>query len=242
MQDRYAGDIGDYIKLALLRLLSPGRKLGVAWYLVPDEDHNADGRHISYLNSPGRWRHLDPPLFDGLAKMVARKRSTKALEAHLSEDTVFASEPLAMQSLEARDRSEARATWFERTLDTLSACDLVFADPDNGLVDDEKRRRRDRDFGKKLPLAEVTALAAGRTAVIYHHNSRRKGGHDAEVNAWLEQIGERTIAVRATAFSCRTFFLVNPDRQIADRTKAFCDRWANYRVRDHGSLTHLSRT
>lgn len=29
MQDRYAGDIGDYVKLALLRSLSDGHRLGV---------------------------------------------------------------------------------------------------------------------------------------------------------------------------------------------------------------------
>jgi hypothetical protein len=46
MQDRYAGDIGDFVKLAILRALAPGWHLGVAWWLYPDESHNGDGRHI----------------------------------------------------------------------------------------------------------------------------------------------------------------------------------------------------
>lgn len=46
MQDRYTGDSGDYIKYVLLRALSLGLKLGVAWYLYPDEDHNSDGKHV----------------------------------------------------------------------------------------------------------------------------------------------------------------------------------------------------
>lgn len=66
MEDRYAGNIGDYVKLALLRQLSAGRNLGIAWYLYPDEGHNVNGRHIGYLNLPHRWRHLDPELFDAL--------------------------------------------------------------------------------------------------------------------------------------------------------------------------------
>jgi hypothetical protein len=37
MQDRYAGDVGDYVKFALLRHLCPGRRLGIAWYLHPDQ-------------------------------------------------------------------------------------------------------------------------------------------------------------------------------------------------------------
>ena len=31
MQNRYTGDIGDYVKLSILRALSPGYRLGVAW-------------------------------------------------------------------------------------------------------------------------------------------------------------------------------------------------------------------
>jgi len=52
MQDRYVGDIGDYLKLSILRTLSPGYRLGVAWWLFPDEAHNGDGRHVDYLNRP----------------------------------------------------------------------------------------------------------------------------------------------------------------------------------------------
>ncbi len=50
IQDRYSGDIGDYGKLGLLRSLSrTGLRIGVNWYLTPDEDHNGDGRHTDYL-------------------------------------------------------------------------------------------------------------------------------------------------------------------------------------------------
>jgi hypothetical protein len=43
------------------------------------------------------------------------------------------------------------------------------------------------------------------------------------------------LAVRATAYSCRTFFIVNPDAEIVERTKEFCRRWANHKVRLHQS-------
>jgi hypothetical protein len=39
MQNRYVGDIGDYVKLAILRALSSCRSLGVAWWLFSDESH-----------------------------------------------------------------------------------------------------------------------------------------------------------------------------------------------------------
>lgn len=37
MQNRYVGDIGDFAKYGLLWALSPQKRLGVAWYLYPDE-------------------------------------------------------------------------------------------------------------------------------------------------------------------------------------------------------------
>ena len=44
MQDRYTGDLGDFSKLGVLRLLqSAGMSIGLNWYLTPDETNNSDG-------------------------------------------------------------------------------------------------------------------------------------------------------------------------------------------------------
>jgi hypothetical protein len=232
MQDRYAGDIGDYVKLALLRALSPGHSLGVAWYLYPDEDHNADGRHIGYLAQPDRWRHLDPDLFDTLANTVVSRRSVAALEScGALPDAVFASERIETSTVPAPDRCAMRRRWFSDTLDRLADCDLVFADPDNGLVDDSDHRRRQKTFGKQMPLGEALALTDGRQAVIYHHNTRYPGGHDLEVAHWRRQLSPGAIAVRANAYSCRTFFVVNPSPKVRERAEAFCARWHGHKVR-----------
>ena len=81
MQNRYVGDIGDYLKLAILRALSTGHRLGIAWWLYPDENHNSDGRLIAYLNRPEKWRHYDPDLFDALQQIVASgQRDVRVLE------------------------------------------------------------------------------------------------------------------------------------------------------------------
>jgi hypothetical protein len=113
MQDRYAGDVGDFVKLGLLRAISPGYALGLAWY------------------------------------------------------------------------------------------------------------------------HEAKALADGRCAVVYHHNTRRRGGHDAEVDYWLAQFGVHAIAVRATAYSPRTFFILNPTPKIEERVRDFCIKWRAIKVRIH---------
>lgn len=233
MQDRYAGDVGDFVKIALLRALSPGLRLGVAWYRYPDEGHNDDGRHVAYLQDPDRWRHLDAPLFDGLRAMVTKRRSVRAIQDTRLLDAVFCNEDLDLRRTPAAERSRERGKWFEKVLVALDDCDLVFADPDNGLTDDEPVRRRQYTFGKRMPLGEALALAEGRTAVVYHHNSRFRGGHDLEVDHWAELLGAGTMAVRANAYSCRTFFVVNPTATIRDRAERFCHDWRDHKVRLH---------
>ena len=231
LQDRYAGDIGDYVKLALLRALSPGLKLGIAWYLYPDEGHNDDGRHVSYLNNAPHWRDLDPDLFDLLQGIVETGRSVTAIERCNVLEAEFSNQVLDHQKLPASLRSEARADWFGRVMHQMRGCDLVFADPDNGLTDSDAGRRSKPRFGKCLPLEEALALASGRSALIYHHKSRFKGGHDLEVDHWLGKLGEGSLAIRANAYSCRTFFLVNPTGLLADRARNFCVTWRDHKVR-----------
>jgi hypothetical protein len=73
MQNRYGADIGDYVKLAILRQLAPGRRLGVAWWLFRDERHNNAGGHREYLNRPDEWKRFDPDLFEALLNIDKNK-------------------------------------------------------------------------------------------------------------------------------------------------------------------------
>lgn len=232
MQDRYAGDVGDFVKLGLLRALSPGRQLGVAWYRYPGESHNGDGRHITYLDQAHRYEHLDPTLFRHLRNITKAARSINSLLPVL-EGVISSDETVDSSTVSSRERRDWRTGWFKRVMENLSPCDLVFADPDNGIIDDEDRRKGRAKFGKQMPLSEVQELAQGRCAVIYHHNTRRRGGHDAEVDHWLGEVGMPGMAVRATAYSPRTFFALNPSEEIETRVNEFCHQWAALKVRLH---------
>ena len=70
MQNRYAGDIGDFGKLGLLRQLrKTGLSVGVNWYLTPDETHNGDGRHVGYLEN-NVFRSCDEQMWSALGEIV----------------------------------------------------------------------------------------------------------------------------------------------------------------------------
>ena len=227
MQDRYVGDIGDFVKYALLRVVTGESKLGVAWYLHPNECASADGRHTDYLTFPAEWRCLDEDLFDGLKKIVeSTRRSVTAVEASkVLPDVVFADERLDIAKVPVSCRSSWRRIWFEGVRRRLDGCDVVFADPDNGLLPDSRFQPTVKRSAKSIPEQEVRDLSAGRPMVVYHHNTRRKGGHRAEIADWQSRLPGRVYAYYWRRWSNRTFFLVNGDSRTVARLGTFAKRW-----------------
>jgi hypothetical protein len=80
--------------LAILRALAPGRSLGVAWWLFPDEHHNDDGGHREYLEREKGWRHFDPELFDALLKIDEEKSGMCVLSRRLKFFMALRSPPI----------------------------------------------------------------------------------------------------------------------------------------------------
>ena len=233
MQDRYVGDIGDFVKYALLRALSAEMRLGVAWYLHPDEEGSADGRHVEYLERPMDWRHLDEGLFDTLRCIVAsgHRSVAKIQEQCVLRNAVFADRRVDMASVPPPHRPSWRRSWFEAECRRLEVCDMVFADPDNGLLLDSGFRPTDKRSGKSIPEREVRALAKGRPIVVYHHNTRRKGGHYKEIDYWQHRLPGSVYAYYWRRWSNRTFFVVKADHQMERRLENYAERW-----RSHGEL------
>jgi len=232
MQDRYSGDVGDYVKLAILRALAPGRQLGVAWWLYPDEDHNGDGRHIGYLNHPESWRRLDTETFDHLKGLVSSgQRNVAALESDaLLPGAIYFREPLPVAGTAAARRN-SRPLWLERLSVALNACDVIFLDPDNGF-ETRSFNPASAKAGKSVALAELEALRRpGRALLVYHHQTRMRGGHDFELEHWgarLRAVGFGQVdALRASAFSARAFFLLDGAPELRTRAAAICDRWGS---------------
>jgi hypothetical protein len=230
MQNKYVGDIGDYVKLAILRELSPGKRLGVAWWLFPDSGPAGDGRHISYLDNAAKWRFLDPDLFDLLRKVVKSGcREVAALEDAnpLAGATYFSSViPVGITSTETQIQ---RQDWLARCQAKLADCDIVFLDPDNGFQT-KNFRPGSYNAGKSVSFEALAALRqAGRTLLVYHHHTRRAGGNIAELGHWADILRargfERVDALRATPYSPRAFFLLNADDETRARAAALAQRW-----------------
>jgi hypothetical protein len=226
MQNRYAGDVGDFAKYALLRSISEGPsnplRLAVIWYLYPDEIHNSDGRHISYLRSEA-YRALDPELHTAMNRLVRRaKRSVMEVRkaALLPHGTVFFEEPTVGESgsgPSSRRREAFRTDWFIRAQAATVGADVVFLDPDNGIEVRSVPKRAPK-AGKYVFWNEIEALwARGQSLVIYHHLNRTTTVR-LQTEALTKRVTERLscppllLSLLFRRGSCRHFWVVGqPD-------------------------------
>jgi hypothetical protein len=244
MKDQYVGDVGDFVKVALLRSITPGHKLGILWYRTRDEPKKKDGRFIAYLHNPDRWRDLDALAYEHLRKIVSsNRRQISALEDRdlLPECQAFWDvEVPCTPAPRFSQRPIDREAWFTDALRKMNeaGCNIVFVDPDNGIEPPGCRNTQSRAT-KYVLSCELRALLGHasnrRTIVAYHHNTRRRGGHCEEIR-WLQDElqqhtnGRRPMAVRARSHSPRTFFILHASAAVTSSTLAFADRWRNHGV------------
>jgi hypothetical protein len=238
VQDRYAGDVGDFLKLGLLRWLAapspflPPHRLGVVWCRVTDEDHNADGKHVAYLDPSSaagqELRPLDPDLYDRLRHMVATgNRSVAGLASSgvLPRGTVCFDQVLSFADLAPTNRAARvvrRERWFHEAMVAVDSCSLVFVDPDNGLRRDDHPVPSHRNLAEKHTyLSEVgRLLERGQSVVAYHHADRSEPVADqaeSRMTDIYDQLGvEPLAAVRASRGTARLFMVIPHPQHRSD--------------------------
>ena len=166
MKNQYFGDINDYRKYSLLRLLSGYGKISTAvcWMLTPD-DLRPDGHRIQYLREPEKWREFDPAVFDLLRDQVVQRerRKVNSIQKHdLFPNCLFYSAAI-------QDNSAHREKFMSNFLRFARNTELVFFDPDNGI------EIKSVPYGKKnsskyLYFSEVQrAFKDGHSILIYQH-------------------------------------------------------------------------
>ena len=171
MKNQYFGDINDYRKYGLLRLLSGDGRIttAVCWMLTPD-DGGTDGKLTAYLNDPDKWSGYDHALYDYLRELVLGRKLRHVPEI---EDSDILPGYSFFSDL-VPDNSEHRDTWFQRLLELAKGCDLIFFDPDNGIEVPSKRYGL-KDSSKYVYWREIEdAFNAGHSLLIYQHFPREE--------------------------------------------------------------------
>lgn len=227
MQNKYVGDVGDFGKYGLLRALSgpsadgSSTRLGVVWYLVPDENHTADGGRIHYLRLPKgqapRFRDCDPLLYDTLRALVAGgKRNVKSVRACgiLPAGTVFYQRPLTFAHLDRTSGTNRgrREAWLRGALEATISCDLVFLDPDNGIGASVLPHRK-QGVKYAYPDEAHAYLRRGQSVTIYHHLGRR-GTAEEQLRRQFERLAAgpsvEMFAMWYRRGTSRAFFVMEP--------------------------------
>lgn len=169
MKEQYVGDVNDYRKYALLRLLGrSGLRLGVCWMLTPN-DGRSDGNKLSYLDQPKQERH-DPELF-ALLRRVRNEPGTRRLI--LIEGSEILPKAIFVNTIVPEPLFE-RQLWFKQASAALADTDLIFFDPDNGVEVGSVAKGR-RNSSKYVYHDELAATyRAGHSLLIYQHFQRKE--------------------------------------------------------------------
>ncbi len=169
MKNQYFGDVNDYKKYGLLKLLSGYGQLKtiVCWMLTRDDERN-DGNRITYLHQPEKWRSYDSNLYDYLEESIVQlgKRNINVIEA----SDVFINCNYYSQILE--DDIASREAYFSKFSKFAKGSDLIFFDPDNGL------QVKSVNYGKKNSSKYIfwnevkDSYKSGHSLLIYQHFPR----------------------------------------------------------------------
>lgn len=164
MKEQYVGDVNDYRKYALLRLLGrSGLRLGVCWMLTPN-DGRSDGNKLAYLDQLKQERH-DPELFALLRRVRDEPDARRLILIEGSEilpGTVFVNTIVPETLFE-------RQLWFRQASAALTETDLIFFDPDNGIEVPSvaKGKRKSSKYVYRDELAAT--YRAGHSLLVYQH-------------------------------------------------------------------------
>jgi hypothetical protein len=199
VKEQYVGDVNDYRKYALLRLLGQsGLRLGVCWMLTPN-DERSDGNKLGYLDQTKQERH-DPELF-ALLRQVRKEPDARRLilieGSEILPGAVFVNAIVPEMLFE-------RQFWFKQAGAALAETDLIFFDPDNGIEVGSvgKGRRNSSKYVYRDELAMT--YRAGHSLLIYQHFQRK------ERESFIRDVADdlRRAAADAEIWAIRTSHVV----------------------------------
>ena len=240
MQNRYVGDVADFGKHGLLRFLSGMTdptvpklplRLGLVWYMFPDERHGSDrkkisgdGGHIGYLEqtegNSGRFGLCDPCLWKKLRDLVCDgRRCVHCAQGAgiLPDDTLFYDAMLHyVPGLSGDTKGVIRERWFTRALAATRDAKIVMVDPDNGITTNNDKMYL-KNGPKHVYMADLEELWKRKQSLVVYHHLGRNGLADDLIRETAQQLrdklpGAKPISLRFRCGSPRVFYVIpQPD-------------------------------
>lgn len=195
MKNQYVGDINDFRKYGLLRIIQKTCDIGILvnWMLTPN-DTRTDGKNTDYLSTPEKWRSFDPDLFDIIRTLLPESQQADVAlieQSNTLPNTRFFSEIVP-------DDRDKRLAWFDRFLQLAVNSKFVFIDPDNGIEIKSKPMGR-KDSSKFLYWDEVEKIwEMGNSLLIYQHYPHIK--HERFNAQLVEDVRRKTASSQIEIF------------------------------------------
>jgi hypothetical protein len=204
--------------------------------MLTTEDGRSDGRFLSYLYKPEKWKDFDPQAFEAMRRIVCdhKHRDVSLVESSgVLPDAVFFTSIL-------HDNRDGRAEYFADANTALQSAQLLFFDPDNGLEVSSVPVGR-KGSQKYLYWEDLRPFFVGdRSLLIYQHFPReeRRTYIRRRATEIATALGQVRIYSFRTAYVC--FFLVTRVTRLCQyveaRIKELERQWrGQFQVEYHGN-------
>jgi hypothetical protein len=231
MQNRYAGDVGDYAKFVLLYELiknsSSNIVIGLNWYLSTDETHNLDGKHVGYLKLPRDEKNeyclCSPVVYSKLARIGLKpsRRNIRGLEKSkiLPENTIYHNKLLSYERLQGKEnRLKYRKKWVAAAFEKLKPADIIFFDQDNG-IEVKSVKKTDLKAVKYCFHDEYSdCFKDGKSIILYNHRNRQPAVANKNRILEIYKILPGLKKIKVLTFhrgSARDFIILSQDRHVS---------------------------
>lgn len=187
MKNQYFGDVNDFRKYGLLRVLTGSidyqrnknktLSLAVCWMLTPD-DNTSHGNRTEYLNLsiPNVYNKFDSKLFNYFIDLDIVNGKNRHVKNAQNIDCLPLTSLFYAETVPSK--KDARAEYFHKFLMKSKGFDIVFYDPDNGL-NIKTRRYGTRYSFKHLYWCELSvSYSYGHSIILYQHFGMQPGGRD----------------------------------------------------------------
>lgn len=167
MQERYLGDIHDFMKLHFLEFVSKKikKKIGLNWYLT---DPKIIGKNELSLNDGEQRKFVleqkyivkNKRLINELKNLSKKKNrliNNYTKNSYLNSYLNFYNEKITLNN---------RKNWFENSLSFFKHNDILFLDPDNGLITKSVSKASKRST-KYISYSEIKRLHDSGKTIIF---------------------------------------------------------------------------
>jgi hypothetical protein len=256
MKNQFFGDVNDFRKYGLLRVLTGCTDskndynnveltLAVCWMLTTNDDSSHGGK-TSYLSIqiPNIYSNLDYYLFNYFVELDIANGKNRNVK-HAQNDRCLPMRSLFYSQHIFSERRE-RTEYFNNFLNQAKEFDILFYDPDNGM-NVKSHRYGTKHSNKFLYWCElIDSYWSGQSILIFQHFARPIGGRDLFISNMANELKQSIGIDEIYSFKSShvVFFLLPQDRHsvvFKGKIEFLREKWSSNRAIKKAGFTEIKK-